>query len=194
MTPPGEHTPQLRGARLRRAVLDATLARVETVGIDAVRVADIAAAAGVHETSIYRRWKTLPRLLLDALLSRMETQIPIPDTGSVRSDLLEFMTMLVRFARSPSGAALIRSTVIAEADADADAARREFWAIRLAASEEIIRRGIERGEVAAGTDPRLTMLTLGGLVHMYVTQFDGDIPDRLAEQSVDLLMAGLGPR
>ncbi len=38
------------------------------------------------------------------------------------------------------------------------------------------------------------MLTLGGLVHMYVTQFDGDIPDRLAEQSVDLLMAGLGPR
>ncbi|GGN78923.1 TetR/AcrR family transcriptional regulator [Nocardia rhizosphaerihabitans] len=194
MPPPVEHIPQLRGARLRRAVLDATLARIETVGIDAVRVADIAADAGVHETSIYRRWKTLPRLLLDALLSRMESQIPIPDTGSVRSDLLAFMTTLVRFARAPSGTALIRSTVITEVDADADAARREFWAVRLAASEEIVRRGIERGEVTAGTDPRLTMLMLGGLVHMYATQFDSDIPDGLAEHSVDLLLAGLGPR
>ncbi|MGY0498315.1 TetR/AcrR family transcriptional regulator C-terminal ligand-binding domain-containing protein [Nocardia sp. FBN12] len=194
MAPSVEHTPQIRGARLRRAVLDATLARVETVGIEAVRIADIAAAAGVHETSIYRRWKTLPRLLVDALLSRMESQIPIPDTGSVRADLLEFMTTLIRFARTPSGAALIRSTVITEVDADTDAARREFWAVRLAASEEIVRRGIERGEVTAGADPQLTMLTLGGLVHMYATQFNSDIPDGLAERSVDLLLTGLDPR
>ncbi|BDT89485.1 TetR/AcrR family transcriptional regulator [Nocardia cyriacigeorgica] len=188
------HTPQLRGARLRCAVLDATLARIETVGIDDVRVADIAAAAGVHETSVYRRWKTLPRLLLDALLSRMETQIPIPDTGSVRTDLIEFMTMLVRFARSPSGAALIRSTAITDTDAEAAAVRRDFWTVRLAASQDIVRRGIERGEIAATVDPRLTMLTLGGLVHMYITQLDGDIPDDLPETAVDLLMAGLTPR
>lgn len=194
MAPSAEHTPQIRGARLRGAVLDATLAHIETDGIESVRVADIAATAGVHETSIYRRWKTLPRLLLDALLSRMEAQIPIPDTGSVRCDLREFMTTLIAFARTPSGAALIRSTAIAEVDADAEAARREFWAVRLAASEEIVRRGIERGEVTAGADPRLTMLTLGGLVHMHVTQFDSDIPDGLAERSVDLLLTGLDPR
>lgn len=194
MAPSVEHTPQIRGERLRRAVLDATLARIEAVGIEAVRVADIAAAAGVHETSIYRRWKTLPRLLVDALLSRMESQIPIPDTGSVRADLLGFMTTLVRFARTPSGAALIRSTVIAEVDDDAEAARREFWAVRLAASEEIVRRGIERGEVTAGANPRLAMLTLGGLVHMCATQFHSDIPDDLAERSVDLLLTGLEPR
>ncbi|NEW25711.1 TetR/AcrR family transcriptional regulator [Nocardia cyriacigeorgica] len=194
MADEANHTPQLRGARLRRAVLDATLARIEAVGIDEVRVADIAAAAGVHETSIYRRWKTLPRLLLDALLSRMETQIPIPDTGSVRTDLLEFMTMLVGFARSPSGAALIRSTSITDTDAEADAVRREFWAVRLAASQQIVRRGIERGEIAATVDPRLAMLTLGGLVHIYITQLDGTIPDDLPETAVDLLMAGLTPR
>ncbi|MFE3446734.1 TetR/AcrR family transcriptional regulator C-terminal ligand-binding domain-containing protein [Nocardia sp. NPDC059180] len=191
MAEAANRTPQLRGARLRRAVLDATLARIEAVGIDDVRIADIAAAAGVHETSIYRRWKTLPRLLLDALLARMESQIPIPDTGSVRTDMLEFMTVLVGFARTPSGAALIRST---DTDAEAEAVRREFWAVRLAASQEIVRRGIERGEIAEAVDPRLTMLTLGGLVHIYTNQLDGNIPDDLAETSVDMLMAGLAPR
>ncbi|WP_067833737.1 TetR-like C-terminal domain-containing protein [Nocardia lijiangensis] len=185
------HAPQLRGARLRRAVLCATLARIDAVGIDGVRVIDVAAAAGVHETSIYRRWKTLPRLVLDALLSRMESQIPIPDTGSVRTDLLEFMAVLIGFARTPAGAALIRSTVT---DSDAEAVRREFWAVRLTASQQIVERGIERGEIAATVDPRLTMLTLGGLVHIYTTQLNGDIPDDLAETSVDLLMAGLTPR
>ncbi|NEW43961.1 TetR/AcrR family transcriptional regulator [Nocardia cyriacigeorgica] len=188
------HTTQLRGARLRTAVLDATLARIEAVGIDEVRVADIAAAAGVHETSIYRRWKTLPRLLLDALLSRMEAQIPIPDTGSVQADLVEFMSVLIRFARTPSGAGLIRSTVFTDTDTEADTARREFWSVRLSASQEIVRRGIERGEVDRSVDPRLTLLTLGGLVHMYTTQLDGDFPDDLAERAVDLLMSGLAPR
>ncbi|WP_120771012.1 TetR family transcriptional regulator, partial [Mycobacterium syngnathidarum] len=58
---------QVRGAKLRTLVLDATIARIEAVGIDNVRIADIAEAAGVHETSLYRRWKTLSRLLVDAL-------------------------------------------------------------------------------------------------------------------------------
>ncbi|MEV0298026.1 TetR-like C-terminal domain-containing protein [Nocardia sp. NPDC050710] len=188
------HTPQLRGARLQRAVLDATLARIETIGIDHVRVADVAADAGVHETSIYRRWKTLTRLLLDALLSRIDTEIPIPDTGSVRADLVAFMSDLIRFAETPSGAALIRGTVVSETDPEVAGVRREFWTRRLGASEEIIRRGIARGEIAATTDPRLTMLTLGGLVHLRITHLGDPLPADLADTAVDLVLTGVTPR
>ncbi|MBF6163859.1 TetR/AcrR family transcriptional regulator C-terminal ligand-binding domain-containing protein [Streptomyces gardneri] len=185
---------QIRGARLQKAVLDATLARIESAGIGNVRVADVAADAGVHETSIYRRWKTLPRLLLDALLSRVAEEIPLPDTGSLRVDLERFMTDLIRFARTPSGQALIRGTVIAESDPEVDAARREFWVRRLSASEEIVRRGITRGDVAATVDPRLTMLTLGGLVHLHVTQLGAELPPGLARDAVDLVLGGITPR
>ncbi|WP_327110470.1 TetR/AcrR family transcriptional regulator C-terminal ligand-binding domain-containing protein [Nocardia sp. NBC_01730] len=189
-----ESSPQIRGARLRKAVLDATLTHIESVGIGNVRVADVAAAAGVHETSIYRRWKTLPRLLLDALLSRVGEEIPLPDTGAVRGDLETFMTDLIRFAQTPSGFALIRGTVVADTDPDAETARREFWARRLAASEEIVRRGIARGELAPTVDPRLTMLALGGLVHLHVTQLGGPLPTDLAHTAVDLVLAGITPR
>ncbi|MGW4714004.1 TetR-like C-terminal domain-containing protein [Nocardia sp. NPDC004260] len=189
-----ESSAQIRGARLRAAVLDATLSRIESAGIGAVRVADIAADAGVHETSIYRRWKTLPRLLLDALLSRVAQEIPLPDTGSLRDDLERFMTDLVRFAGTPSGRALIRSAVLAESDPEAEAIRREFWARRLSASEQIVRRAIARGEVAATVDPRLTISTLGGLVHLHVTQFGGELPPNLARDAVALVLMGITPR
>ncbi|MBF6297953.1 TetR/AcrR family transcriptional regulator C-terminal ligand-binding domain-containing protein [Nocardia amamiensis] len=190
----GQPSAQIRGARLRKAVIDATLARIESVGIGNVRVADVAADAGVHETSIYRRWKTLPRLLLDALLSRMAEEIPLPDTGSLRGDLERFMTDLIRFAETPSGVALIRGTVIGDADPDVDATRREFWMRRLSVSEEIIRRGIARGEIASTADPRLTMLTLAGVVHLHVTQLGNALPPGLACDTVDLVLSGITPR
>ncbi|MDE1672291.1 TetR-like C-terminal domain-containing protein [Nocardia gipuzkoensis] len=190
----GDSPAQIRGARLRRAVLDATLARIESAGIATVRVADVAADAGVHETSIYRRWKTLPRLLLDALLSRVAEEIPLPDTGTLRGDLERFMTDLIRFAGTPSGRALIRGTVIAESDPEVEAIRREFWVRRLSSSEEIVRRAIARGDLAATVDPRLTMLTLGGLVHLHVTQLGAELPPGLARDAVDLVLTGITPR
>ncbi|WP_280254269.1 TetR-like C-terminal domain-containing protein [Nocardia abscessus] len=190
----GDSPAQIRGARLRKAVLDATLARIESAGIATVRVADVAADAGVHETSIYRRWKTLPRLLLDALLSRVAEEIPLPDTGTLRGDLERFMTDLIRFAGTPSGRALIRGTVIAESDPEVEAMRREFWVRRLSSSEEIVRRAIARGDVAATVDPRLTMLTLGGLVHLHVTQLGAELPPGLARDAVDLVLTGITPR
>ncbi|UGT70290.1 TetR/AcrR family transcriptional regulator C-terminal ligand-binding domain-containing protein [Nocardia gipuzkoensis] len=190
----GDSPAQIRGARLRRAVLDATLARIESAGIATVRVADVAADAGVHETSIYRRWKTLPRLLLDALLSRVAEEIPLPDTGTLRGDLERFVTDLIRFAGTPSGRALIRGTVIAESDPEVEAIRREFWVRRLSSSEEIVRRAIARGDVAATVDPRLTMLTLGGLVHLHVTQLGAELPPGLARDAVDLVLTGITPR
>ncbi len=182
----------VRGAKLRALVLDATIARIEQVGIDNVRVADVAADVGVHETSLYRRWNTLPRLLVDALLSRIDAEIPIPDTGSARRDLEVFAAELARFAQTPGGVALIRGTVVADTDPEVEAARREFWARRLSAAEEIVRRGRERGEIASTVDDRLVVLTLGGLVHLYVTHFGDEIPAGLTDQAVALVFPGLG--
>jgi AcrR family transcriptional regulator len=45
-------------------------------GIDGVTVAAVAARAGLHETSVYRRWRTRKDLIVDALLDRSETRSP----------------------------------------------------------------------------------------------------------------------
>lgn len=181
----------IRGKRLQKAVLDATIARIEAVGINGVRVNDVAQAAGVHETSIYRRWKTLQRLLVDALISRTSAAVPIPDTGSVRGDLDVFLRDLARFVETPAGTALVRGTVVSGTDPEVEAARREFWRLRLSAAEEIVRRGQGRGEISPDADPGLVVLALGGLVHIYATHIGDSLPPDMPGKAVDLVLRGV---
>ncbi|AKE01139.1 transcriptional regulator (plasmid) [Rhodococcus erythropolis] len=182
---------QVRGARFRERVLDATIACITEAGVDNVGFADVARKAGVNGVSLYRRWKTVPRLLIDALLTRTQAEVPIPDTGSVHRDLEIFATELTKFAQTPIGTALIRFTVVSADSPEVDVSRREFWMQRLTAAEEIIERGKNRGEVDSSTDSRLVVLTLGGLVHIYVTHLGTDIPTSLPHQAVSLILSGV---
>ncbi|MEU0359530.1 TetR/AcrR family transcriptional regulator [Streptomyces cyaneofuscatus] len=181
----------VRGAKLRALVLEATIKRIAEAGIDQVRFADVATEAGVHESSLYRRWRTVPRLIVDALTERAGSEVPVPDTGSVRKDLELFTSDLARFAQTPIGTALIRFTVVLDDDPGIEEARGEFWRRRLAAAEEIVERGKRRGEVAEDIDARLVVLTLGGLIHLHVTHLGTAVPDALPAQAVALLMPGL---
>ena len=93
-----------RSARVREAVLKATLHTVAERGADAVSISEVARRADVHETSIYRRWPTKEHLVLDALLDYSETKLPIPDTGTLRDDLVAFATEVAGYVDSPLGA------------------------------------------------------------------------------------------
>ncbi|MGH3166186.1 MAG: TetR family transcriptional regulator, partial [Trebonia sp.] len=75
-----------RGEALRRAVLDAAVLEIAEAGAEAASVQSVAARAGVHETSIYRRWKSRENLFLDAIIDRAQAVVPVPDTGSLRGD------------------------------------------------------------------------------------------------------------
>ncbi|WP_103531163.1 TetR-like C-terminal domain-containing protein [Streptomyces sp. SM11] len=186
-----ERKVQARGAKLRALVLDATITRITESGIDDVRFADVAAKAGVHEASLYRRWKTVPRLLVDALLTRTHAEVPIPDTGSTRRDLEIFTAELARFAQTPVGTALIRFTVVSDDAPEIESGRREFWLQRLSAAEEIIERGKGRGEIAPGADAQLAVMALGGLIHLHITHLGTRVPDHLPEQAVALVYPGI---
>lgn len=140
-----------RSARVRAAVLQATLDELAEKGLSAVSVGDIAARAGVHPTSIYRRWKTIERLVLDAALSAATAEVPIPDTGSLRGDLARFLKALDRHIRSPLGRTLL--ALSAAADPAVAAARETFWRQRLDQAKLLFERARARREIAPATDP-----------------------------------------
>ncbi|WP_210492466.1 TetR/AcrR family transcriptional regulator [Patulibacter sp. SYSU D01012] len=190
--PEPERPRAVRGENLRARVLDAALALVEQRGLEGVRMADVAAAAGVHETSLYRRWRTVQRLIVDALITRTAEEVPVPDTGSLAGDLEAFTAELARFAQTPHGLALIRATVVTDGEAEAEELRREFWTRRLGGLEVIVQRGKDRGEVDPAVDADLVILLLGGLVHLHATHLQQPIADDLPRRAVALLRAGLG--
>jgi AcrR family transcriptional regulator len=71
----------------------------------------IAARAGVHPTTVYRRWGSLAELLGDVAISRFSGDIVVPDTGTLRGDLGRWASDVATDLADPDVLALMRATV-----------------------------------------------------------------------------------
>ncbi|KOX12663.1 TetR/AcrR family transcriptional regulator [Nocardiopsis sp. NRRL B-16309] len=191
MTPPRPTPSHRRGAAVRQAVLEATTELLATEGLEGTRIADIAARAGVHETSVYRRWGTRSKLILEALSHRLDSELPRPDTGSTHEDLTTFFTALAAFLATPTGRALARIALDPQDD-DTQAAqlRGRFWTDRLDRAGHLVRRGIERGDLPRETDPEFLLEALAGPLHLRVLQRGQPTGRDHVRRLVDLVLAG----
>ncbi|MEV8294024.1 MULTISPECIES: TetR/AcrR family transcriptional regulator [Streptomyces] len=181
-----------RGERMRRAVLAAAMDLLSTQGLTGATVGAVARAAGVHETSVYRRWGTRENLILDALTTELDSALPVPDTGRVRDDLLGFFSSLARLLGTAQGRALLRLSV--EQDATLEDRRGPYWSERLDRAVVMVRRGVERGELAADTDPGLLIEAVSGPLFVRVLLSGAELDDALVRGLVDLALRGALPR
>ncbi len=179
-----------RSARVRAAVLEATLELLLARGLEGLKVSEIATRAQVHETSIYRRWGTRENLLIDALLDATE-QLRVPDTGSLRDDLVAYAVDLAEFLATPVGHALERTLAVAGDDPDTRRARDHYWASRYALSKQMITRAVDRGELPATVDPRLAIEMLVSPVHFRIVLTREPIDTRMPALLVDALLGGI---
>ncbi len=187
---PPKNRPGGRSARVQAAVFAATLGELRASGYAGMSIGAVAARAGVHETSIYRRWKTKATLVTDALLTLAGEAVPTPDTGALRTDLAALLRQVVAFVRSPEGAAGVQLAVSAGDDTEAAGIRRAYWEDRLGRADGIVRRGVERGELPPETDPRLLIETLVGLAYVRTFLTGGSLDDATVEGVVTLLLEG----
>jgi AcrR family transcriptional regulator len=181
-----------RSARVRRAVLDATLAALSEHGVAALSVNDVAARADVHETSIYRRWRTRDNLILDAVLSHSEQSLPIPDTGSLRGDLMALLDELAVFLTSPLGNTLAHVLAAAAQDPASANARADFWQARRQAVQPVFDRAIKRGELPAKIDWPLLVEVLSAPLHYRTLVSHEPLDSALHPRLIDLVLNGVG--
>lgn len=146
-----------RSAQVRRRVLDAVRAQLVDHGYDTLTVDAVADRAGVHRTTVYRRWRDVGGLLADVLVDAAGDDWCPPDTGSLEGDLhalnLEIHAGLT--ANPPVTAALIAASFRSVQAAEA---LRMFFADRYARCAVIVRRAVDRGEVPAGTNPHALLV------------------------------------
>jgi AcrR family transcriptional regulator len=192
--PEVRHRPGGRSARIRQSVIEATMAVLRDRGWDQFSIAEVASRAGVHETSIYRRWGTRERLATDALLTTGEQDLPVPDTGSLRGDLVGFATEISRYVSTPVGLALARAMATPTGDPAIAEASARYFQTRFEIASVIIDRAVARGEIPAGADAALALEMLIAPLHFRTLvshqPLDDDLPARLA----DLLITGLRAR
>jgi AcrR family transcriptional regulator len=138
-------------------VLEAGFAAFVEKGFEAFTIAEVADRAGVHETSIYRRWKTRGALAMDCCLHYAKATIPTPDTGSLRCDLAALLDSVVAVYSSPQGRALLRMLTLPHADTFA---RHEFMQRRVDLARAIFDRAVLRGEFPGDRDGMIILEAL----------------------------------
>ncbi|MGA5898366.1 TetR/AcrR family transcriptional regulator [Streptomyces venetus] len=130
-----------------REFFDAVLEQLRECGYDSVTMEGIAASTRCSKSTLYRQWKTKPQFVAAALRSNRRTRRV--DTGSLADDLRE----AARAAGELSGQDTRLLQALAHAapqDPELQRALREaLIEPEIAALKEIIRRGVERGEVPA---------------------------------------------
>jgi AcrR family transcriptional regulator len=180
-----------RSARVREAVLHATLDALSEHEPRAVTISEIARRAGVHATSIQRRWGTKENVVLDALLTLSQEKLPIPDTGSLRGDLIAFSRSMAGYLGSAAGETVVRTLAASEDDSDmADNREQLVWA-RYEAARVMIDRAAERGELRPGTNPQIALELLVGPLHYRALITRHPIDGGYVDEMVDTLLRGL---
>lgn len=187
----GEQRPGGRAARVRTAVLEAASELLMDVGYDRFSIDEVATRAGVHKTTIYRRWPTKAELIADAVRVHSAENVPIPDTGNLQGDLQALTRSVVTNIGSEEGSRRSRSIVAAAAHSEElTESMHSFWADRLALSVPIIERAIDRGDLPAGTDPNLIIETVIGPIWIRLLLTGEPIDAGLADRVAELVTAG----
>lgn len=129
-------------------VLDAVFDLFMERGYGGFSMADVAARAGVAETEV-TRLGSRPELVLAAVERRVPPIPACPDTGSLRSDLLEIVHWQIDVLEL-HGPTIERALKAISESAEYAAASRPITQQRMEAYRPLFERAIARGEVDAG--------------------------------------------
>jgi AcrR family transcriptional regulator len=167
-----------RSSAADAAILAAALDLCAEGGFDAVTMEAVAARAGVGKATVYRRHPSRVELLLAAVRSVVGTDDPDADTGDVAADL----RILGRRYATLIGAEPLRSVVpqvlaAGVYDPELRAAHRRFVQGRRQRVVDAVRRGVERGELVAGTDPEFVADLVGGPIFHRTINLGGHLDD-----------------
>ena len=154
-----------RSARVRAAVLAATVEELKIAGHHGLSIAAVAARAGVAETSIYRRWKTVEGLVAEARFALFSENIAVPDRGSLRADLTAFLSATGRFLQTPLGWAVITSSIATPSSPSYLREVHGLWNKRFLELQPIFARAVERGDWPEARDAQVAIETLIGGIY-----------------------------
>ena len=144
-----------RSEHSRLAILTAAYELVGEIGYARLTIEGIAARAGTGKQTIYRWWPSKADVVLDAVATNADLNIPIPDEGSYAADLRAFLMASFALGNQPTLIGILRA-LMAEAQIDEAFWRRfrdAFLQRRRDALGVITGRAQARGDLPPGVSP-----------------------------------------
>ncbi len=181
-----------RSARVQAAVHQAVIELLSHADGKELTIPVIAERAGVNPTSVYRRWGSREAVLADVAVTRLESEWPMPDTGTLRGDLIQWAVNGAATLVQPDGQLILRALALSlPGTSQAQAERREHFQRRADALGTVLSRAAGRGETPPSIDDVLDHLL--GPLHLRAVfgrmpsgpDYPTQLVDRLLNGSAD---------
>ena len=175
-----------------QAILRAALQLLTDRGYAGMSVEGVASRAGVGKTTIYRRYASKEELVAAALAALRDDLGPLPDTGDIRSDMVEMILQMRRALQQGPGLGMIGALLVEERRSPEllELLRERLLRPRREEAIMVLQRGVDRGEIRADVDLEVAVQAMVGAV---ITRhiFGATESRRRVEQTVDTIWNGL---
>jgi len=176
---------------LEQAIFEATLAALTETGYANLTMERIAARARTSKAALYRRWASRAELVVDTIRYALPGQ-DVPDTGSLRADVLQLLRLIATRLAGPAGEAA--RGLMAESLRDpssTEVARQRMIQSHPEHMRVILRRAVERGE--AGPHALLIRVADAGpaLLQHHFLIHGAPIPDEVLVSITDEIVLPL---
>ncbi|MEU7897907.1 TetR/AcrR family transcriptional regulator [Nonomuraea sp. NPDC049152] len=169
-----------------KAILDATFDLLSEMGYDRMSVDQIAKRAKASKATIYRRWAGKPELVVDVICRRFDMDVPpVPDTGSLRGDLVEVVRGLAAAAERKHGLIMGLSSTLVSHQELARTLREHMPVRDLAGTSLLIERAVARGELPGAVEAGRLFEIVEALVWHRLIFIGPPLDDAFAAESVD---------
>ena len=194
MVPETATRPRVEGDR-EQEILDATLTVLAEVGYDRLTMDAVATEAKASKATLYRRWSSKPELVVDAVCSHKEHP-PVPDTGTLRGDLIAAYCGLGGLGDQRSMAVLAAVVTAMSRDEEFAAVyRRDFIGPKQRGMRLVMERARDRGEIRDDVDLDLLAPALPGIVlHRVFLLGDEGTPELVAKVIDQIILPAVSPR
>jgi AcrR family transcriptional regulator len=191
MAKPPKKRPGGRSSRITQAVFAAVESLLAEAPSEIPSISSIADRAEVNATTLYRRWTDARELVAAVAVSRLMRDNPVPDTGSMRADLIRWGNSVARSLSTRRNVALLRiltATPTAGAGASDVRGLRELpIGRRVVELEMVLARGRKRGEVAPKVMDVLELVLAPIYLHgLFLGPLRDPSVDRLVDRALKL--------
>jgi AcrR family transcriptional regulator len=184
-----------RDATADERILAAAAQLILARGFDNMTVDEVAAVARAGKATVYRRWAGKEDLAFAALEQLYSTELPIPDTGSIREDLRAGFTQALDFAGSDTGRAYLRMTMSeSHRDRRVGSLYTAAFEGQEAATRVMFERAIARGELRPDFRMDLAINWFAGVLVLYAV-IERPVPEPSeVDDLIDFLLEGIAAR
>ncbi|GAA1991453.1 TetR-like C-terminal domain-containing protein [Amycolatopsis minnesotensis] len=175
------------------AISAAFFEELAAAGYSKLSLEAVAKRAGAGKAAIYRRWSSKLEMAI-ALISDVVANTPEPpDSGTLRGDLLAFLTEAAELLRHPLPAKIIPD-LLAEVGRNPELGQALLTAVRdprRVRATHMLERSIERGELPADLDLTLANDLLAGPLYWHFAIANTPATPEYLGRLADKLLAAL---